>query len=223
MYFSKITSATDDLKKAMRLLRAGEYDLHQWLWKLFPKDPEAKRDFLFRQDAEKNWPVFYLLSEREPKADHPLLRVESKPYHPQLASGETLSFSLRANPVRTRKTDGENPKQRKRDDVVMHLKQRYQQDTPDDMPSEAELAQDAGEEWLIRQGERHGFDVLAVRADNYRQPRLGGKGRDIRYSTLDFTGLLRVKRPEAFTQALYQGIGPAKSFGCGLLLVRRAG
>jgi CRISPR system Cascade subunit CasE len=166
--------------------------------------------------------VFYLLSLREPDAEHALLRVESKPYYPQLGVGETLSFSLRANPTHTRKTDGENAKRRKRDDVVMHLKQRYKQSTPDDMPSEAELAQEAGEEWLIRQGLRHGFEVLAVRADNYRQPRLGGRGRDIRYSSLDFTGLLRVNQPEAFTRALLQGIGPAKAFGCGLLLVRRA-
>jgi CRISPR system Cascade subunit CasE len=221
MYFSKITVVSDDLKEAMPLLKAGEYALHQWLWKLFPKDTEAKRDFLFRHDAEKRWPVFYLLSSREPDTDHPLLRVESKPYHPQLAAGETLSFSLRANPTHTRKTDDDNPKKRKRDDVVMHLKQIYQKDNPDDMPSEAELAQEAGEHWIIRQGARHGFEVLSVRADNYRQPRLGGKGKDIHFSTLDFAGILRVNKPEVFTQALCQGIGPAKAFGCGLLLVRR--
>ncbi len=221
MYFSKITVVADNPEKAMPLLKAGEYALHQWLWKLFPKDEQAKRDFLFRQDADRRWPMFYLLSARQPDTNHPLLRVESKPYHPQLSEGETLSFSLRANPVRTRKTDGDNPKRRKRDDVVWLLKQRYRQDSPDDMPSEAELAQEAGEEWLIRQGARHGFDLLAVRADNYRQPRLGSKGSNIRFSTLDFTGLLRVKQPEAFSQALLQGIGPAKAFGCGLMLVRR--
>jgi len=222
MYFSKITVVADQPEKAMPLLKAGEYALHQWLWRLFPNDPEAKRDFLFRHDAEKRWPVFYLLSSRQPDAGDPLLRVESKPYQPRLGAGETLSFSLRANPTHTRKTGDSNPKKRKRDDVVMHLKQRYRQTTPDDMPSEAELAQEAGEEWLVRQGARHGFEVLAVRADNYRQSRLGGKGRGIRYSTLDFTGLLRVNQPDAFTNALYQGIGPAKAFGCGLLLVRRA-
>lgn len=221
MYFSKITVVADNPEKAMPLLKAGEYALHQWLWKLFPKDAEAKRDFLFRHDAEKRWPVFYLLSSREPDAEHSLLRVESKPYHPRLAAGETLSFSLRANPTRTRKTDDANPKKRKRDDLVMHLKQSYKQSTSDDMPSEAELVQEAGEEWIVRQGARHGFEVLAVRADNHRQSRLGGKGRSIQFSTLDFTGLLRVNEPEAFTQALYQGIGPAKAFGCGLLLVRR--
>ncbi len=221
MYFSKITVVADQPEKAMPLLKAGEYALHQWLWKLFPKDAEAKRDFLFRDDAEKRWPVFYLLSARAPDVAHPLLRVESKPFHPQLAAGETLSFSLRANPTHTRKTDSENSKKRKRDDVVMHLKHLYKKSNPGDMPSEAELVQEAGEQWIIRQGARHGFEVLTVRADNYRQPRLGGKGKDIHFSTLDFTGLLRISEPEAFAQALYQGIGPAKAFGCGLLLVRR--
>ena len=40
-------------------------------------------------------------------------------------------------------------------------------------------------------------------------------------STLDFSGLLTVTAPEKFLSALYGGIGPAKGFGCGLLLVKR--
>jgi CRISPR system Cascade subunit CasE len=220
-YFSRISLSAERPEEVMRILKANDYGLHQSLWELFPNDPQARRDFLFRQDDVKRWPVFYLLSAREPRGDHNVFRVETKPYQPRLAAGETLSFSLRANPVHTRKTGGGNPKQRKRDDVVMHLKRRLAADAPDALPSQTELAQEAGEGWLLRQAERHGFEVLSVRADNYRQLRLRARNKDIRLSTLDFTGLLRVADKEAFGQALIQGIGPAKAFGCGLLLVRR--
>ena len=40
--------------------------------------------------------------------------------------------------------------------------------------------------------------------------------------TLDFGGILTVVDPERFIEALYQGVGSAKAFGCGLMLVRRA-
>jgi CRISPR system Cascade subunit CasE len=47
----------------------------------------------------------------------------------------------------------------------------------------------------------------------------GGKG--IALSTLDFEGGLAVTDPERLRVVLLAGIGPAKAFGCGLLLVRR--
>ena len=43
------------------------------------------------------------------------------------------------------------------------------------------------------------------------------------WSALDFSGELTVIDPAAFIVALSKGIGPAKAFGCGLLLVRRIG
>jgi len=221
MYFSRIHVNPTDPAKVMKVLKANDYALHQMLWKLFPGDPEASRDFLFRQDEDQRWPVFYLVSLREPDSGNDLLQVASKPYRPQLRSGETLSFSLRANPVHTRKTDDANPKKRKRDDVVMHLKRQYQKADEDTVPTQAELAQEAGEQWLARQGERRGFEIVSVRADNYRQARLGARSRNIQFSTLDFTGLLRVTEPDAFANALCKGIGSAKAFGCGLMLVRR--
>jgi CRISPR system Cascade subunit CasE len=45
----------------------------------------------------------------------------------------------------------------------------------------------------------------------------------IRLSTLDFDGVLRVTDPDLFQKIILQGLGPAKGFGCGLMLVRRLG
>ncbi|MHB1353416.1 MAG: type I-E CRISPR-associated protein Cas6/Cse3/CasE [Thiobacillus sp.] len=41
--------------------------------------------------------------------------------------------------------------------------------------------------------------------------------------TCTFEGILRVEMPEQLASLLENGVGPAKAFGCGLLLVRRLG
>ena len=41
-------------------------------------------------------------------------------------------------------------------------------------------------------------------------------------AAIDYEGLLEVRDPAVFTTALAQGIGKAKAFGCGLMLIRRA-
>jgi len=47
------------------------------------------------------------------------------------------------------------------------------------------------------------------------------EGRGGKLVTVTFEGNLWVKEPERFVNFLQNGVGPAKSFGCGLLLVRR--
>ncbi len=46
-------------------------------------------------------------------------------------------------------------------------------------------------------------------------------GKQVSLSTLEFNGVLTVADPKLFLETLYEGIGPAKGFGCGLMLVRR--
>ena len=45
--------------------------------------------------------------------------------------------------------------------------------------------------------------------------------RKLQFTTVDFSGQLAVTDPLAFVAALGSGIGRAKAFGCGLLLIRR--
>ncbi len=72
---------------------------------------------------------------------------------------------------------------------------------------------------------RYGFRVVAdaLRVDAYRQHRLPRKGgKLIQFSTVDLSGVLEVTDAAVATEALLNGIGRARGFGCGLLLVRRA-
>jgi CRISPR system Cascade subunit CasE len=58
-------------------------------------------------------------------------------------------------------------------------------------------------------------------ASAYQQHLLRKKGNtNIRFSSIDFAGNLTVTDPEKFKQVLFSGIGPAKAFGCGLMLVK---
>ena len=59
-----------------------------------------------------------------------------------------------------------------------------------------------------------------LQVDAYEQSIAAKHPRDIRFSTVDFSGELLVTNPQLFNLALYNGLGHAKAFGCGLLLVR---
>jgi CRISPR system Cascade subunit CasE len=45
--------------------------------------------------------------------------------------------------------------------------------------------------------------------------------RPVSFSTLDFSGVITIVRPHLFVVAIAQEFGKAKSFGCGLMLIRR--
>lgn len=226
MYFSRVSidPSAVDVKQLACLAGADGYREHQQLWRLFDEDPDAKRDFLFRREQVQGWPRFFMVSGRKPEKTDGIWNIESKDYAPKLHSGQQLAFSIRVNPVITR--TGDDGKKH-RHDVVMNLKKQtgYQQIPGDKRPPLIQLVEQAGIEWLDKRAEKYGFSFnpKAVSVDAYIQNRTFKKRNNnpIRYSTLDFSGLLTVTEPDVFETTLYQGIGPAKAFGCGLLLVRR--
>ncbi len=62
---------------------------------------------------------------------------------------------------------------------------------------------------------------LKLVVEGYRQVKFFRGQEWIRISVLDFSGVLRVTNPTLLKETLFSGIGPAKAFGCGLMLVRR--
>ena len=226
MYFSRVSinPSTVDVKHLAGLACADGYREHQQLWRLFDEDPDAKRDFLFRREQVNGWPRFFIVSARKPTKTDGIWNIENREYEPKLHSGQQLAFSLRVNPVVTR--TGDDGKKH-RHDVVMNLKKQigYQQVPGNKRPPLIHLVEQAGLEWLEKRAEKHGFVFNAgtVRVDAYTQNRAFKKrnNQPIHYSTLDFKGVLTVIEPDIFKATLYGGVGPAKAFGCGLLLVRR--
>jgi CRISPR system Cascade subunit CasE len=210
---------------------------HRLVWGFFPKKEEG-RDFLYRAEGQAEHLVFYTLSKRPPEDTSGLWIVdEPKPFLPRLSSGQILEFSLRANPVRrslanpdeqvqarvARRSDKHRHSSDQKHDVVMLEKRRLTL-AKEPVPQESELVQQEGERWL-RQKEI-GVRWCEVRADGYQQHRIWRRGGAATFSTIEFSGLLEVTDPARMIEQLWAGaspgLGSARGFGCGLMLVRRA-
>ncbi|MEW6593568.1 MAG: type I-E CRISPR-associated protein Cas6/Cse3/CasE [Thermodesulfobacteriota bacterium] len=222
MYFSTIRLRRGITPREIaKLTGMGGYQVHQLIWKLFADHPDRRRDFIYRYEPVGGWPSFYTVSSREPLDDMGLWEIRTKEYNPCLRPGQRLGFSLRANPIRTR--HDANGKQQ-RHDVVMEEKIKAKNTEKEiDLP---EIVQEQGYLWLEKRSTSQGFHVSAtgVRVGGYRQHKFyKGKGNTpVTFSTLDFDGILTVSDPDVFVrESLFGGIGPAKSFGCGLILARR--
>jgi len=218
MYFTRLTLLKHPNLPAL-LHRLGDaYREHQMLWQLFEPDPNAKRDFLYRRDVYHGVPRYFILSKRPPVNSLGLWHIDPpKPFRPMLQSGQRLAFMLRVNPVVSR--DG------KRHDVVTDRKlQMGWKNLPiHERPPLSSLIQESGIDWLQQRAERYGFSFVeeAVRVDGYHLHRTRRNSRLIRFSSMDFSGLLTVNNPDLFINAIKNGIGPAKAFGCGLMLIRK--
>lgn len=244
-YFSRarLHAGTADLKALVRLAATSLYREHKLAWRFFAHDPDADRDFLYRRDGHD----FFLVSARPPQADPALWEVETKVYQPELQAGEVLQFSLRANPVvstrqerapeaaaqwaQSREQRGlkarDDTRRLVRHDVVMAAKKRMERQYGEAWwknTDQDEIVHAAAGAWLEGQGISHGFVPGHLAATAYRRETFkDGAGRQAVIARLDLSGTLQVTDPQAFRNTLFNGIGPAKGFGCGLLLVRRAG
>jgi CRISPR system Cascade subunit CasE len=189
---------------------------HRLIWALFADHDGRQRDFLWREEEPGR---FMALSQRPPANLDDLFEVEFKPFEPVLAAGDRLGFTLRANPVVARSTA--RGQRGKRHDVVMDLLRHVPPGARADARPQAIL--DAGRAWLDRQGEAHGFVSLKPAAvDGYARvqiPRAGAQ--PARFGVLDISGVLEVRDPARFLPQLARGFGRARSFGCGLMLIRR--
>ncbi|MCU0835205.1 MAG: type I-E CRISPR-associated protein Cas6/Cse3/CasE [Chromatiaceae bacterium] len=123
---------------------------------------------------------------------------------PQPAAGQRLAFLLTANPVRTIKDSEQAEKPaKKRDTCRVPL-----------------VREDQQRGWLARKldgaAEIEALSLLPHPPLFFRRGNRAGK-----LVTLSYEGILRVQSPERLLELIENGVGPAKAFGCGLLLVRR--
>lgn len=236
MYFSLITPTPGAEREAAIQWAKGPYEQHQWLWQFLTADSGTNRDFIFRKrDSENDTPGYYVVSSRIPIAINDAWQVNYREYDPQLSAGQKLAFELRANPVVTIKV-GEKSR---RNDVVMHEKKKLMdqrgykrwsdwRNDDSEKPLLYQLVHDTCTNWLERRTSSCGFSLAEetisnthnklIRVDGYQQLRADKK--DIRFSTVDFSGVLEVIDPLVFKKTLFNGIGHAKAFGCGLMLIR---
>jgi CRISPR system Cascade subunit CasE len=205
------------------------YDWHQRAWQCFegiiPPDPnkghfakgtrpdgqpERPPDFLTRLErTDEGWRLFIVSGQRPGcPAWCPADCWETKQIAEAFLQHSRFWFQLLANPVVKRvkgvvtRADGARVKQHrhapisKREDLVA---------------------------WLQRKADKAGFafeqDSLRTVPVGRRLFHKGKEGHFAHHTGVDFQGFLRVTDPAAFRRAFRNGIGPAKSFGFGLLAV----
>lgn len=190
------------------------YDVHRRLWELFPgqarearQDAESPRQgFLYRfEEKSPGKPIRVLLQSRlAPQAAADVSLLGCREISPKPETDQVLAFLLTANPIKTIVDADKAAKPGKISDkcrVPLLLE-------------EEQLA------WLARKlGDAATLETATVQPHEPLHFRKGNRAGKLAMAT--FEGLLRVQDPDALLKHLENGIGPAKSFGCGLLLVRR--
>lgn len=228
LYLSRLTLNNDPSTRALAQLLnprdAGQQAdaHHRLIWTVFSDGTDRRRDFLWRHDGDRR---FLTLSARPPRAHDLFLPPETKVFEPDLRSGDSLAFTLRANATKDRAAAGRPAKERSKDrrvDVVMDLLKAVPQ--AQRAERRMEMAQTAAEAWMMRQGDSKGFASRRVVAENYSTIELGKRRRaGATFGILDLSGEIEVTDPHLFLSAMATGIGRAKAWGCGLMLIRRAG
>ncbi len=216
---------------------------HRLLWSVFTDGPDRRRDFLWREERPRE---FLTLSARPPVQSDLFEEIQTTPFAPNLAVGDRLSFKLRVNATRTVKSDALAPngeRKRKHLDLVMDRLHAIsglppsEQRLPFGQISERArqrmaIAQEVAREWLGRKGEEAGFQVRNVEVDDYsvvalppkpdEPPTRRARRGQPQFGVMDLHGALEATDPALFLEHLEKGFGRAKSFGCGLMLIRRA-
>lgn len=192
------------------------YNLHKALWKLFPNMPEKKRSFLFREESKR---VGYesqvlLQSIDEPKVtldgdQEGIELLASREFSLQLQPGQAYRFCLRANPVRAVKDKSKGA-------VVKNGKERTRSARVPLIKEEHQMA------WLERKFESCGeLENILIQPENplYFRKKNSGAGK---VQSVLFNGIINVTDADVLSDMIIKGIGPAKSFGCGMLSLARA-
>jgi CRISPR system Cascade subunit CasE len=202
-----LTQVTLDFATAAKLRLRDSYDWHQAVWKAFPGRDREPRGFLTRLDQRREGFRLLMVSPVEPT------RPDWCPTAPDSwktkAIPETYftrcryAFQLCANPTKKvvkLDADGSPTKNGKR----VPLRQRE------------ELVA-----WLKRKGEQGGFtaDEATLRTFSRGREYFEKNGQRGLHSAAEFQGVLTVTDPAKFHETFTRGIGPAKAFGFGLLLI----
>lgn len=212
-----------------RWRRLDAYQAHQEVWTAFPGVPRGERPFLFSLHARADHHSLLVQSTRRPDWTGLDAAVQTKTAPAEVAAGTRLAFALRANPTVARRgfADGQTRRVAVGLSPARAFAQMGREGEHPTAPAEVAAWRD-GElrSWLDRQAARAGFAVERAEAGPVvrRQVARAGDRRSapMTIHEVEFTGVLRVDDAPAFAQARAEGIGRARAFGYGLLMVRPA-
>jgi CRISPR system Cascade subunit CasE len=207
-----------------RLRLRDNYAWHKLAWTCFPgivpdpnkgrfpkgtkpeDQPKTTPDYLMRLDQRKQDFRLLIVSPIEPTrpdwcpADSE--NWKTKPIPDTYFTRRRYVFQLCANPTKKVKSrsDGSLPKHGRRVPLGKH---------------------EEFVEWIKRKGEQGGFSVneATLRTSSRGREYFKKNGQDGLHSAVEFQGMLTVTDPAKFHETFTRGIGSAKAFGFGLLVI----
>ena len=202
-----ITQVTLDLASAARRGLRDSYDWHQAVWKAFPGRDGEPRQFLTRLDNRREGFRLLIVSQVQPArpewcpADEEGWKTKLIPE--TYFTRSQYAFQLCANPTRKlskQRADGSLTKNGRR--------------AP--LSKREELV-----EWIKRKGAQGGFTVDEGTLRTFPRGRgyFDKDGQVGLHSAVEFQGVLTVDDPAKFHETFTRGVGPAKAFGFGLLVI----
>jgi len=180
-------------QEAVRYRLRDSYAWHRVLWDTFPGRNGDSRQFLFRIDDHHPYFRVLLLSPYRPVIPG-WGQWECRDVSATFLNHKKYRFQLKANPTMRRVSD------RRRIGIYAEPRLR---------------------DWITRKANNHGFSIepntitLSTPIDEvfFRD---GHRGKHV---SVDFRGVLRVTAPDVFRLTFQKGIGAAKAFGFGLLML----
>ncbi|MGW0811403.1 type I-E CRISPR-associated protein Cas6/Cse3/CasE [Nonomuraea sp. NPDC002799] len=243
-YLSRVR--INPLREKSRLLLTSPHAMHGAVLYGIPDAPTDQR-ILWRLDADDpRRPMLLILTATRPDwshlveqagwpdadGEHAAIR-DYAPLLAQIAVGREFAFRLTANPVQNT-SDPIKPTETQRERATDTKRRSFRI---------GHRTADQQLTWFLSRTQRWGFDVppahtdppaAGFEPDNGEQPptprevRIVARARrsfhkknngtkPVVLHTATFEGRLRITDVAAFTERLLGGIGPAKSYGCGLL------
>lgn len=211
---SYLTQILVPYELAVRQLRIRDtYDWHQRVWQAFGGRDGAPRDFLSRVDQVDDAYRLLIVSASAPhKPDWcPTDCFQSKPIPDAFFTHPRYRFSLLANP--TKKVVNPDKAKVVRPDGKLDRNKNARRIA---LTQREDLLA-----WLGRKAEAGGFavDLAAVRTiPRGREYFFKPGARGVHYAT-EFQGVLQVSDAAKFRETFTTGVGSAKAFGFGLLVL----
>lgn len=199
-------------RSGARKLLGSPQAMHAAVLSSFPPGVEAGRE-LWRVDFDDPLrPTLYVLSRERPDLTHieeqagwpNTPQTQSASYLPFLESleaGQLWAFRMRANPAHRAVING-------RKQIVAHATSAHQTAWLSEKATGAGIS-------VMRDGEPT-FAVTRREMLSFRR-----QGETVSIGVAQYEGVLEVTDPVALRNALVEGIGRAKAYGCGLMTLAR--
>lgn len=195
------------------------YAWHKKLWECYPDAPNAKRDFLTRIDQLEGALRLWILSQRKPVRPQwcPPEGFSVKEIAPSFLTHKYYAFDLRANAVKSLVQRGSNGETLYKPSGKRKSGKRVPLVKPDEL-----------REWITRKAVDGGFRIVEDKSldispveENYfkKRDKKTGIEQAAYHGGVQFRGTIEVIDPKKFIETYQAGIGSAKSFGFGLLLL----